>query len=75
MTWRRKTNDRQGAWRTRQGPTTSITTCDGELWRGDAVWTRTVTEDDLRKRIAAVAGGAADELLAYYERRDPVRGA
>jgi para-nitrobenzyl esterase len=40
----------------------------------DAVWTRTVTEDDLRKRIAAVAGGAADELLAYYERRDPTAG-
>ncbi len=37
----------------------------------DAVWNRTVTEDDLRKRIAAVAGGAADELLAYYKRRDP----
>jgi para-nitrobenzyl esterase len=40
----------------------------------DAVWTRTVTEEDLRKRIAAVAGGAADELLAYYARRDPTAG-
>ncbi len=37
----------------------------------EAVWTRTVTEDDLRKRLAAVAGSAADELLAYYKRRDP----
>ena len=37
----------------------------------DAVWNRTVTEDDLRKRIAAVAGDAADSLLAYYKRRDP----
>ena len=37
----------------------------------DAVWNRTVTEDELRKRIAAVAGDAADSLLAYYKRRDP----
>ena len=37
----------------------------------DAVWNRTVTEDDLGKRIAAVAGDAADSLLAYYKRRDP----
>jgi para-nitrobenzyl esterase len=37
----------------------------------DAVWNRTVTEDDLHKRIAAVAGDAADTLLAYYKRRDP----
>jgi para-nitrobenzyl esterase len=37
----------------------------------DAVWNRTVTEDDLRKRIAAVSGDAADSLLAYYKRRDP----
>ena len=37
----------------------------------DAVWNRTVTEDDLRKRIAAVAGDAAEGLLAYYKRRDP----
>ena len=37
----------------------------------DAVWNRTVSEDELRKRIAAVAGDAADSLLAYYKRRDP----
>jgi para-nitrobenzyl esterase len=37
----------------------------------DAVWHRTVTEDDLRKRIASVAGAAADSLMAYYKRRDP----
>ncbi len=37
----------------------------------DAVWNRTVSEDDLGKRIAAVAGDAADSLLAYYKRRDP----
>jgi para-nitrobenzyl esterase len=35
----------------------------------DAVWGRTITEDELRKRIAAVAGDAADSLLAYYKRR------
>ncbi len=40
----------------------------------DAVWNRTVTEDDLAKRIAAVAGGAAATLLAYYKRRDPTAG-
>jgi para-nitrobenzyl esterase len=37
----------------------------------DAVWNRTLGEDELRKRIAAVAGDAADSLLAYYKRRDP----
>ena len=37
----------------------------------DAVWNRTVTEDDLRKRIASVAGEATDGLLTYYKRRDP----
>jgi para-nitrobenzyl esterase len=36
----------------------------------DAVWKRRVTEDDLRKRIAAVAGDATDALLTYYKRRD-----
>lgn len=41
----------------------------------EAVWNRAVTEDDLKKRIAAVAGDAADELLAYYKRRDPGDGA
>src|SRR3954470_770897 len=37
----------------------------------DAVWNRAITEDELRKRIAAVAGEATDSLLAYYKRRDP----
>ena len=37
----------------------------------DAVWNRTITEDELRKRIAAVAGDATDALLAYYKQRDP----
>ena len=37
----------------------------------DAVWNGVITEDELRKRIAAVAGGATDDLLAYYKRRDP----
>ena len=37
----------------------------------DAVWNRTITEDELAKRIGAVAGDAAPELLAYYKRRDP----
>jgi para-nitrobenzyl esterase len=37
----------------------------------DAVWNRTIGEEDLHKRIAAVAGDAADSLLAYYKRRDP----
>jgi para-nitrobenzyl esterase len=37
----------------------------------DAVWNRTVGEDELRKRLVAVAGDAADSLLAYYKRRDP----
>jgi para-nitrobenzyl esterase len=36
----------------------------------DAVWNRTITEDELRKRIAAVAGDATDSLLTYYKRRD-----
>ena len=37
----------------------------------DAVWNRTVTEDELAKRLTAVAGDAAGALLAYYKRRDP----
>jgi para-nitrobenzyl esterase len=37
----------------------------------DKVWNRTITEEDLRTRVAAVAGGAADTLLDYYRRRDP----
>jgi para-nitrobenzyl esterase len=36
----------------------------------DAVWNRTLSEEELRKRIAAVAGDATDSLLAYYKRRD-----
>jgi len=34
----------------------------------DVVWNRAVTEDDLRKRVSAVAGEATDGLLAYYSR-------
>ncbi len=37
----------------------------------DAVWNRTVTEDDLAKRITAVAGDVTRELLAYYKRSAP----
>jgi para-nitrobenzyl esterase len=37
----------------------------------DAVWNGTLTEDELGRRIAAVAGDAAPALLAYYKRRDP----
>jgi para-nitrobenzyl esterase len=37
----------------------------------DAVWNRTLSEDELHKRIAAVAGEAAAGLLTYYKRRDP----
>ncbi|MCW5738203.1 MAG: carboxylesterase/lipase family protein [Enhydrobacter sp.] len=37
----------------------------------DAVWNRTLSEDQFGKRIAAVAGDAAPELVAYYGRRDP----
>src|SRR5437763_11123892 len=37
----------------------------------DAVWNRSLSEGELRKRIASVAGDAADSLLAYYKRRDP----
>jgi para-nitrobenzyl esterase len=40
----------------------------------DAVWNRTITDDDVRRRIAAVAGDAADGLLAYYRQRDPAAG-
>jgi para-nitrobenzyl esterase len=41
----------------------------------DAVWKRTITEDELRKRIAAVAGEATDALLTYYKRRDQAASA
>jgi para-nitrobenzyl esterase len=37
----------------------------------DLVWNRAITEDELGKRVAAVAGDAADTVLAYYKRRDP----
>ncbi len=37
----------------------------------DAVWNRTVTEEELAKRIGAIAGAAATELIAWYRRRDP----
>jgi para-nitrobenzyl esterase len=37
----------------------------------DGVWNRTISEEDLHKRVAGVAGDAADGLLAYYKRRDP----
>jgi para-nitrobenzyl esterase len=37
----------------------------------DAIWNRTLSEEELRKRAAAVTGDAADDLLAYYKRRDP----
>jgi len=36
----------------------------------EAVWNRTVSEGELAKRVAAVAGDAAGELLAYYKRCD-----
>jgi para-nitrobenzyl esterase len=36
----------------------------------DAVWNRTLSEEELHKRIAAVAGEATDSLVAYYKRRD-----
>ena len=37
----------------------------------DAVWNRTLGEDALRKRTAAIAGDATDGLLAYYRQRAP----
>jgi para-nitrobenzyl esterase len=36
----------------------------------DAVWNRTLSAEELHKRIAAVAGDATDRLVAYYKRRD-----
>lgn len=35
------------------------------------VWSRAITEDDLRERVSAVAGNQADAVLAYYKKRDP----
>jgi para-nitrobenzyl esterase len=37
----------------------------------DAVWDRTLSEEALRARIAAVAGDEADRLLDLYRTRDP----
>jgi len=37
----------------------------------DAVWNRTVTEEDLAKRIKALAGDKAEGLLAYYKQHYP----
>ncbi len=37
----------------------------------DAVWNRTITEDDLAKRVKALAGDNADGLLAYYKQHYP----
>ena len=36
----------------------------------DAVWNGTLTEEELRKRVAAIAGDATDALMAYYKRSD-----
>ena len=41
------------------------------LAHDDAVWNRTVTEDDLVKRIGALAGDKADGLLAYFRQHYP----
>jgi para-nitrobenzyl esterase len=37
----------------------------------DAVWNRTITEDELRKRIAVLAGESTNSLLAFYKRQYP----
>jgi para-nitrobenzyl esterase len=37
----------------------------------NAVWNRTMTEAELRTRLAAIAGGAADRLFDLYRTRDP----
>ncbi len=37
----------------------------------DAVWNRTLSEADLAKRVANVAGGHADKLVAYYKEGTP----
>ena len=37
----------------------------------DAVWNRTITEDELVKRIKALAGDRAEGLLAYYKQHYP----
>src|SRR5205085_10601029 len=37
----------------------------------DAVWNRTLTEPELRNRLTAIGGGAADRLFDLYRTRDP----
>ena len=37
----------------------------------DAVWNRTLSEEELAKRVRAVAGGRADKILAYYKEGTP----
>jgi len=37
----------------------------------DAVWNRAITEDELRKRIEAVAGSTTGELIAWYKHQYP----
>jgi para-nitrobenzyl esterase len=37
----------------------------------DAVWNRTLTEAQLRERLAAIAGSEADRLFDLYRTRDP----
>jgi len=37
----------------------------------DAVWNRTLSEEEFDKRLSTVAGKAAPELAAYYRHRDP----
>jgi para-nitrobenzyl esterase len=37
----------------------------------DAVWNQTVTEEELARRITALAGDKAEGLLAYYKRHYP----
>ncbi len=37
----------------------------------DAVWNRTLSEAELRTRLAAVAGGEADRVFDLYRTRDP----
>ena len=41
------------------------------LARDDAVWHRTLTEPALRERVAAVAGGHTDRVIATYQRLYP----
>ena len=40
----------------------------------DKVWGRAVTEEELKARVAAVAGDQVDAILAYYRKRDPGAG-